>query len=196
MERLVLLPAILLLTLSGAPRAMGDSIARANTHNDLDAITPLGTAIQSLPPKDWGEWSGYTSFDARLFPNFPEFPDQKDQDFSLAFAPENLLPGLMAITKLLEYHYDERSDEASSGLQSDVYAGLQFTANDLPSTTVLAGILYDTDTQAVFGDIETSRRLSESWSVELELRVTNNTDEEDNFYYFRADNLAIPVLLN
>ncbi len=52
---------------------------------------------------------------------------------------------------------------------------------------VLAGILYDTDTQAVFGNIEASRRLGESWSLELELRFTTNTDEEDNLYYFRAD---------
>lgn len=48
----------------------------------------MGTLTQSLPPQDWGKWSGYVSLDARLFPKSPEFPDQKDQDFSLAFAPE------------------------------------------------------------------------------------------------------------
>jgi hypothetical protein len=89
---------------------------------------------------------------------------------------------------LLEYHYDERGDEATNGLQSDIYAGLRLTANDLQGTMVLAGLLYDTDTQAVFGNIEASRRLSESWSLEMELRFTTNTDEEDNLYYFRSDN--------
>lgn len=89
---------------------------------------------------------------------------------------------------LLEYHYDERGDEATNGLQSDIYAGLRLTANDLPGTMVLAGVLYDTDTQAVFGNIEASRRLGEIWSLELELRFTTNTEEEDNLYYFRSDN--------
>jgi hypothetical protein len=44
---------------------------------------------------------------------------------------------------LLEYHYDQRGDQATNGLQSDVYAGLRLTANDLPGTMVLAGILYE-----------------------------------------------------
>lgn len=89
---------------------------------------------------------------------------------------------------LLEYHYDERGDEATNGLQSGIYAGLRLTANDLPGTMVLAGVLYDTDTRAVFGNIEASRRLSETWTLEVELRFTTNTDEEDNLYYLRSDN--------
>lgn len=87
MGRLVLPLAILLSTLSGVQRALGDTAPPVNTPLGRSSIAP-GTSTESLPPQNWGEWSGYVSFDARLFPESPEFPDQKDQDFSVAFAPE------------------------------------------------------------------------------------------------------------
>lgn len=88
---------------------------------------------------------------------------------------------------LVEYHYDERGDEATNGLQSDIYLGLRLTANDLAGTTALAGLIYDTDTHAVFGNIEASRRLGENWTLALELRFTTNTEKEDDLYFVRSD---------
>ena len=88
---------------------------------------------------------------------------------------------------LLEYHYDERGDEAINGLQSDIYLGLRLAANDIDSTMALAGILYDTDTQSVFGNIEASRRLGDYWSLGMELRFTTNTDDKDNLYFIEDD---------
>jgi hypothetical protein len=88
---------------------------------------------------------------------------------------------------LLEYHYDERGDEAINGLQSDIYVGLRLAANDIDSTMALAGILYDTDTQSVFGNIEASRRLGDYWSLGMELRFTTNTDDKDNLYFIEDD---------
>lgn len=88
---------------------------------------------------------------------------------------------------LAEYHYDERGDEATLGLQSDLYLGLRLSANDIASTMALVGILYDTDTQSVFGNIEASRRLSEAWTLRMELRFTTNADEQENLYFIKAD---------
>jgi hypothetical protein len=88
---------------------------------------------------------------------------------------------------LMEYHYDERGDEATNGLQSDIYIGLRLAANDLASTMALFGVLYDTDTQAVFGNIEASRRMGENWTLSLELRFTTNTEREDDLFFFRSD---------
>ena len=34
---------------------------------------------------------------------------------------------------LAEYHYDERGDEATNGLASDIYLGVRLTANDIAS---------------------------------------------------------------
>jgi hypothetical protein len=77
---------ILISILSGVQRAMGD-IALPPETPSANTASPT----QSGPAEDWGEWSGYISFDARLFPKSPEFPDQTDQDFSLAFKPEYYL---------------------------------------------------------------------------------------------------------
>ncbi|MEZ5571796.1 MAG: AMIN domain-containing protein [Halioglobus sp.] len=88
---------------------------------------------------------------------------------------------------LLEYHYDERGDEATNGLQSDLYLGLRVTGNDLASSMALVGFIYDTDTHSVFGNIEASRRLNENWTLGLELRFTSNTSEEENLYYIESD---------
>jgi hypothetical protein len=88
---------------------------------------------------------------------------------------------------LLEYHDDERGEEATNGLASDIYLGLRLTANDVASSMALAGIIYDTDTQSVFGNIEASRRLNEDWSMDLELRFTTNPDEEENLYFIESD---------
>jgi AMIN domain len=88
---------------------------------------------------------------------------------------------------LLEYHDDERGDEATNGLASDIYLGLRLTANDVASSMALAGIIYDTDTQSVFGNIEASRRLNENWSMDLELRFTTNPDEDENLYFIESD---------
>ncbi len=100
--------------------------------------------------------------------------------FGVADTPADV--GLLA-----EYHYDERGDEATLGLQSDIYVGLRLSANDIASTMALAGIIYDTDTQSVFGNIEASRRLSEAWTLGMELRFTSNADEQENLYFIKAD---------
>lgn len=88
---------------------------------------------------------------------------------------------------LLEYHDDSRGDEATNGLASDIYAGLRLSANDVASTMALAGIIYDTDTRSVFGNVEASRRLNEDWSLDLELRFTTNPDEDENLYLIDSD---------
>jgi AMIN domain len=88
---------------------------------------------------------------------------------------------------LVEYHYDERGDEATNGLESDIYLGVRLTANDIAGTMALAGILYDTDSETYFGNIEASRRLGEAWTLGLELRFTTNADEKENLYYIRSD---------
>lgn len=88
---------------------------------------------------------------------------------------------------LVEYHYDERGDEATNGLESDIYLGLRLTANDMAGTMALAGIIYDTDSESYFGNIEASRRLGEAWTLGLELRFTTNAGEKENLYFIRSD---------
>ena len=88
---------------------------------------------------------------------------------------------------LLEYHYDNRDERATLGLQNDIYAGLRWSLNDRQNSQALFGIIVDLDTDSIFGNIEASRRLGESWRLSLEARFFSNLDRDDILYGFRND---------
>jgi len=89
---------------------------------------------------------------------------------------------------LLEYHYDERDQNTLSNLQKDLYAGVRLTGNDVSSTHILAGVILDVDTHSTIGSVEASRRLGESWTINLEARLFNNIDDtNDHLYSIKED---------
>jgi hypothetical protein len=91
---------------------------------------------------------------------------------------------------LLEYHYDERDEDSLwslSALQSDVFAGVRYTGNDIAGTRVLAGVIVDIDNQSTFGNMEAIRRLGEAWTISLEARFFSNIDKSDPLYPLRED---------
>jgi hypothetical protein len=88
---------------------------------------------------------------------------------------------------LLEYHFDDRDELATSGLQNDVFAGLRWVLNDVQSTEVLAGAVIDADSQATFASIEASRRIGDSWKVTLEARAFTNLDSTEPLFVLRDD---------
>ncbi len=94
---------------------------------------------------------------------------------------------------LLEYSYDNRGeyeelgDSATNALQNDIFFGVRWTGNDLDSSELLATIAVDVDNGSSFTNIEASRRLGESWTLGLELRVFIKIDQKDLLYFFRHD---------
>lgn len=88
---------------------------------------------------------------------------------------------------LLEYHFDDRDESSTSGLQNDVFAGVRWVLNDVQSTEVLAGAIVDADSQATFGSIEASRRVGDAWKVSLEGRVFTNMDRSEPLFDLRDD---------
>jgi len=88
---------------------------------------------------------------------------------------------------LFEYHFDDRDELATSGLQNDVFAGLRWVLNDVQSTEVLAGAVVDADSQATFASIEASRRIGNSWKVTLEARAFTNLDSSEPLFMVRDD---------
>ena len=89
---------------------------------------------------------------------------------------------------LLEYHYDERDENALSSLQNDLYGGVRLTGNDIASTRVLAGVTFDIDSHSSIGNVEAVRRLGETWTISLEARLfTNVDDENDPLYPIKED---------
>ena len=92
---------------------------------------------------------------------------------------------------LLEYHFDERGDKATSSLDNDVFTGGRLTFNDVQDTQLLAGTTVDLETQATFVNVEGSRRLTDHWKISLEARLLTNVPPKDPLVAFRQDDYAL-----
>ena len=88
---------------------------------------------------------------------------------------------------LAEYIWDERDELATTPFNNDIFLGTRIAANDEASTELLAGAIVDTDTQAVFANIEGSRRLGSGFKLTLEARLFERAPPADPAYSFRQD---------
>jgi len=71
---------------------------------------------------------------------------------------------------LSEYHYDDRGESSSSIFEDDIGIGARFAFNDMQSSEALLGLVFDRNTGGTFFNIEASRRLGDSWLLELQGR--------------------------
>ena len=99
----------------------------------------------------------------------------------------NLFESALDLGLVAEYLYDSRGSHAPVALQDDFLAALRFGFNDVQSTEVLAGIIFDRTSNAKFYNIEASRRLGDSWRIELEARFFSSAPKSDPAYFFRKD---------
>ena len=74
-----------------------------------------------------------------------------------------------------------------SAFQDDVFVGSRIAFNDVQSTDILAGLIVDRQSHAVFGSIEAGRRLGDGWKLSLESRFFANSIPSDPLYGFRQD---------
>ncbi len=88
---------------------------------------------------------------------------------------------------LLEYNHDQRGKRSLTVLQDDIYFGMRLAGNDIASSSLLAGLMVDTDNRSTFINVEASRRISEQWTLALETRFFVNIDRNDAFYYLKSD---------
>ena len=84
---------------------------------------------------------------------------------------------------VVEYMWDERKLEAPNLFNDDLGIGLRWTANDVNSTTLLAGAIYDLETSSVALSFEAERRLSNQLKFSLEARFQVNVDKQDSILY-------------
>ena len=89
---------------------------------------------------------------------------------------------------VVEYLYDERDELATSTFEDDVMVGLRWVFNDMQSTEILMGAIYDLDGTATSSSIEASRRLGQSWKLALEYRGSHDVDPTELGYALRNDN--------
>lgn len=86
-----------------------------------------------------------------------------------------------------EYLYDSRGGHAPIIFQDDFLAAIRLGFNDIQSTEILAGIIFDRISNTKFYNIEASRRFGESWKAELEVRFFSSAPANDPAYIFRDD---------
>ncbi len=91
---------------------------------------------------------------------------------------------------LVEYHFDERDQLATSAFQDDLFVGLRLTFNDFQTTELLTGIIYDRDSDALMSFVEASRRLGSQFKLQLEVRLFDNLPPNDPLYTLRDDSFA------
>lgn len=93
----------------------------------------------------------------------------------------------MDIGIVAEYLYDSRGQSLLTIFQDDIMMALRFGFNDVQSTEILAGVIFDRTNNAKFYNIEASRRLGDSWKIEVEARFFSGTQKKDPAYLFRHD---------
>lgn len=92
---------------------------------------------------------------------------------------------------LMEYHFDERGERATTPYQNDIFLGLRFAFNDMQSTEILTGLIIDNDSDASLAFIEASRRLGDNMTMELEARFFNDFDDDDLLVGYEQDDFLL-----
>ena len=88
---------------------------------------------------------------------------------------------------IAEYLYDDRDDEATTPFANDMLLGARFTFNDVQSTEILAGFIFDLDNSGQMFNLEASRRLGDAWKLSIESRIFTGLDNDDPLYSFKED---------
>jgi len=88
---------------------------------------------------------------------------------------------------VMEYLWDERGDDSPHPFADDLGVGLRWTANDIQSTTLLAGAIIDLEYDSLAISLEAERRLNNSLKVSLEARIQDQVAQQDSLLYAVKD---------
>jgi len=88
---------------------------------------------------------------------------------------------------LTEYLFDDRHDSAPTALEDDVMVGMRLALNDVQSTELLSGVIFDLDSSARSYLVEASRRLGDDWKLSLEAYFFSNIPADAPNYGFRHE---------
>tara|TARA_R110002096_G_scaffold375106_2_gene568809 strand:- start:3797 stop:4993 length:1197 start_codon:yes stop_codon:yes gene_type:complete len=88
---------------------------------------------------------------------------------------------------LSEYHYDDRDGLSTSIYEDDIAIGARLAFNDVQSSEALIGLVWDRDNGGKFFNIEASRRLGDSWLLELQGRFFLNQKRNDLAFSISRD---------
>lgn len=89
-----------------------------------------------------------------------------------------------------EYLYDDRDELALSGMDNDVFLGSRIAFNDVQSTEILFGGIFDLKRSTKLFSLEASRRFGQSWKFSLEARILSSVATDEFFNFFQNDSFA------
>jgi hypothetical protein len=111
--------------------------------------------------------------------------------FGFEYTFYGILDSSADIGAIAEYSYDNRPEGERGVFDRDLFVGVRFALNDAQSSEVLAGFVVDTDNQSRTFRVEASRRIGESWKLELELLTFANIDDQDPLATFANDDYLL-----
>ena len=88
---------------------------------------------------------------------------------------------------LTEYLYDSRNNLSATPFEDDIFLATRFSLNDVQSTDLLAGVIFDRENGASMLNIEAARRLGGNWRLTLEVRSFVGTPPVDPLAAFSRD---------
>lgn len=93
----------------------------------------------------------------------------------------------MDLGVIAEYQFDDRIGVRKSNGQNDIALGARLAFNDVDATEFLAIFSQDLDDSNQFVSLETSKRFTDNWRVELEARFFNHIESGTMEYDLRED---------
>jgi hypothetical protein len=72
-------------------------------------------------------------------------------------------------------------------MQSDLFVGSRLAFNDTQSTQFLFGGIIDLERSTRLVSVEGSRRLGESWTFDIEMRLFQDVSQKEFLNFFRDD---------
>ena len=91
----------------------------------------------------------------------------------------SILDSAIDFSVLGEWSYDGRDTNATNAFQDDLLLATRTAFNDVQNTEIFASILKDREYSTSVLIIEFDRRISDQWSINLELFSLFNVDKED-----------------
>lgn len=100
----------------------------------------------------------------------------------------DLLSSGLDLGFVVEYMYDTRGGSNTlAPFQDDFLTALRFGFNDVQSTEILAGILFDRTNNTKIYNVEASRRIGDNFKIDLELRFFSGAPVNDASFPIRDD---------
>lgn len=94
------------------------------------------------------------------------------------------------LTLLAEWHDDSRGRSATNAWANDVFAAAHVALNDVQGTEMAVGLLGDVRHNSRTLSFEFKRRLSDYWSLRVEVIANLSVDPQDIYYDARRDSFA------